>query len=88
MIFCAQLDKSVLADIATGNPEAENSSLLLYWCEYDSLPVESNSTDVTGSTYAPLTTFVGTEECERSAQHPESSTRRHFIRKHFAAKFR
>ena len=30
-----QLDKEVLDQIAAGNPEAENKSLLKYWCEYD-----------------------------------------------------
>ena len=66
MLGLHQLDKSVLSLIATGSPEAQNKSLLLYWCEYDSVYVETNSTDVIGSTYTPLTTLIGTEECKKS----------------------
>ena len=63
-----QLDKSVLDDIATGDPQAANKSLLLFWCEHDVITL--NETEVaddnmTASTVepVPVTAVVGVTEC-------------------------
>ncbi|XP_059844981.1 sodium-dependent phosphate transport protein 2B-like isoform X2 [Hypanus sabinus] len=39
-----QLDKSVISDIATGNPEAANKSLIKEWCKTTTKLVEKNVT--------------------------------------------
>ncbi len=60
----SQVDSKVLDDIASGCPHASNMSLLKYWCETETVPLNHSAPPIYPHMVEGTTKEIGISECK------------------------